>query len=85
MPGNRRAMPSDWFVCAGVHDAAPARESMDDRDRRMLQQHVTGFPVNEGVDLEMWRLSFQNAEYGRGEQNVAVMAQLDDERASDRA
>jgi hypothetical protein len=52
-------------------------------DRRVAGKHRRGLAVDERVDLGLWRRALEHAEHGRGEQHVAVMAQLDHQRAPD--
>jgi hypothetical protein len=51
------------------------------RQRRMAFEHRRGVVVDQRVDLHRGRVRAQRADHGRREQHVAVMAELDDQRA----
>jgi hypothetical protein len=54
---------------------------MDSRDRRVQVEHLPGLGIDERVNLQRGRMVLENREYGRGQENVAVVAQLDHQRS----
>ena len=52
-------------------------------DRGMAFEHGRGFAVDQRVDFRGRQCVLQHREHRRGEQHVAVMAKLGDQRAAD--
>src|SRR5204863_493255 len=58
-----------------------APHHVDLRDRRVQVEHFASLGIDKGVDLEGWRAVLEDREHRRGHENVAMVAQLDHERA----
>ena len=69
-------------LAPGTKGTPVAPHGVQLRERRMAGEHRRCVVVDERVDLEARRVRLQHAQYRRREEHVAVMPQLDDERAS---
>ena len=49
----------------------------------MQRQHLRGFLIHQRIELQMRRMIFQHAEDRRGEQHIAVVAQLNHQYSAD--
>src|SRR5438105_11384686 len=62
-----------------------AIDDVDPRNRRMALEHRRGFGIDQRIDLRLWERALEHREHRRGEQNIAVMPELGNERATDAA
>ena len=58
---------------------------VDLRNGRVQGKHVARVGIDKRIDLRRRGVGFERSEHGRGQQHIAVMAQLDDQNAHDAA
>ena len=82
----RGERPQQAGLGPGLRDHAAALpvpvDGVQSGDRRMAFEHRRGFKVDERVDFGRGQRILQHREHRRGEQDVAVMAQLGDQNAT---
>ncbi len=62
-----------------------AIDDMNPRNRGVALEHRRGFGIDQRIDLRRRECAVEHGEHRRGEQNIAVMPELGDERATDEA
>ena len=84
MPRPQRSEQLPFLAELGAPSAPlpVAIDGMQLRQRRMVLEHRRGFAIHQRVDFDLRRMPFQYADDGRGEEHIAVMAQLRDQHAA---